>query len=200
MEDSGLREEGRGEDLGHRIRRDQRAGSWHPAGEENQHLRKRNKRMGKSILPPSPANRRTRAVGPAEHEAGLPPTQRRKMAIKPREPESSSDEEGGDDHDDRAHIKVGADGQEFDQRDLTWDGPPVKKRPNGDTYYLAFRIAGVRCAIGEWVWLKGDVQDDGSNKKMLARIDNTWEDGAGVMWCELLWYRPTALMRLVRPV
>jgi hypothetical protein len=151
--------------------------------EESKKREGRELEMGKSILPPSPARRRTtRAAGPAEHEAGLPPKQRRTRQVKPRPVESSSEDE-----EDESDIKVGADGQEFDQRDLTWDGPPVKKRPNGDTYYLAFRIEGERCAIGEWVWLKGDVMEDGSHKKMLARIDNTWEDGAGVMWCELLW-------------
>lgn len=72
-------------------------------------------------------------------------------------------------------------------RETSWDGPAVKRRPNGDAYYLAFILNGVRYAIGECVCLSIGKGDNGEDSIVIARIDNVWEDGAGVKWTELFW-------------
>jgi hypothetical protein len=120
--------------------------------------------------------RRTRSGGPIQ-EVSLEPVTRKstkperekpaKKAEEPKEPELVNGFEN--------------------LHETYWDGPPVKRKPNGDSYYLAFILNGIRYAIGECVWLWGGKDDNGKDKSVIARIDNVWEDGAGVMWAELMW-------------
>ena len=66
---------------------------------------------------------------------------------------SEEDESGsGSESDSEEYSSDGSD-EEPDPNDpgtrmASWDGPPTKRRHNGDTYYLAFILAGERYAIG----------------------------------------------------
>ena len=74
---------------------------------------------------------------------------------------------------------------------VQWDGPSVKRRRNGDTYYYAFELNSMRYSIGDYLFLwsgAGDPKRQRNKSHFIAKIDNMWEDCCGVMWIEVMWY------------
>ncbi len=123
--------------------------------------------------------RRTRSGGPIA-EVSLDPQTRK--STKPAKEKSNQNSEG------KSVAEPEIVNGFVNLHETSWDGPAVKRKTNGDCYYLAFILNGVRYSIGECVWLWAGKDDNGQDKSVIARIDNVWEDGAGVMWAELLWY------------